>query len=51
MSAIEKLSTKHQEHLSVYGNDNNERLSYTNETSSMEKFTHGVADIVNLIIN
>ena len=44
MSAIEKLSTKHQEHLSVYGDDNNERLTGLHETSSMEKFTHGVAD-------
>ena len=44
MSAIEKLSTKHLEHIAVYGEDNNERLTGLHETSSMEKFTHGVAD-------
>lgn len=42
-SAIEKLSEKHKEHINVYGN-NKERLTGEYETSSIEKFTSGVAD-------
>ena len=43
-NAIKKLSEKHQEHIKVYGDDNNERLTGLHETSSMDKFTFGVAD-------
>jgi len=42
-SAINKLSSKHIEHLKVYG-DNAERLTGIHETSSVHKFSHGVAD-------
>jgi glutamine synthetase len=42
--AIQKLSEKHHEHLKIYGKDNNMRLTGKHETSSMEKFTSGVAD-------
>ena len=42
--AIEKLERKHLEHIEVYGDDNKERLTGKHETSSMEKFTSGVAD-------
>jgi len=42
--AIEKLERKHIEHIEVYGDDNKERLTGKHETSSIEKFTSGVAD-------
>lgn len=41
--AMEKLSKKHREHIEVYG-DNKERLTGKHETSSIDKFTYGVAD-------
>ncbi|KAI1732314.1 glutamine synthetase, catalytic domain-containing protein [Ditylenchus destructor] len=47
-AAMEKLAIKHREHLQVYdphgGQDNLKRLSGRLETSSMDKFTWGVAD-------
>lgn len=47
-AAIEKLSKKHAEHMKVYdpsgGEYNKLRLVGKLETSSMEKFTWGVAD-------
>lgn len=42
-NAIQKLSSKHTEHIKVYG-DNTKRLTGTHETSSIDKFTYGVAD-------
>lgn len=42
--AIEKLSNKHEEHLNVYGTNNDKRLSGKHETSSFKTFTHGVGD-------
>ena len=42
-AAIERLGTKHAEHLAVYG-DNSQRLSGTHETSSRDKFTFGIGD-------
>ena len=42
--AIKKLSKKHSEHIAIYGKDNHERLTGKHETSSLEKFTYGVAD-------
>lgn len=44
MNAIEKLSTKHQEHIDVYGCDNHLRLTGKHETASISKFSYGVAD-------
>tara|TARA_B100001093_G_scaffold434068_1_gene431362 strand:+ start:717 stop:1760 length:1044 start_codon:yes stop_codon:yes gene_type:complete len=44
MKAIEKLEEKHHEHISVYGKDNDQRLTGKHETASMEKFSYGVAD-------
>ncbi len=41
--AIEKLSKVHAEHIEVYGS-NKERLIGTHETSSIDKFSFGVAD-------
>ena len=40
--AINKLGNKHQEHLLVYGEHNNERLTGKHETSGMDTFTYGI---------
>jgi len=42
--AIAKLSKKHDEHMLVYGEGNNERMTGLHETASYDKFTHGIAD-------
>ncbi len=42
LQAINKLSQHHTEHMKVYGNDNTQRLSGKNETSSIEKFSFSV---------
>lgn len=39
---IERLEKKHPEHISVYGKDNDKRLTGLNETSSINSFTWGV---------
>lgn len=39
--AIEKLSKMHNEHMEVYGSDNNLRLTGIHETSNMDEFTFG----------
>ncbi len=40
--AIEKLKSKHLEHIEVYGEHNELRLTGKHETSSLTEFTHGV---------
>lgn len=42
--AIYKLGAKHAEHIKVYGEDNEQRLTGKHETASMEKFSYGVAN-------
>uniref|UniRef100_A0A8C5A3G5 Glutamine synthetase n=1 Tax=Gadus morhua TaxID=8049 RepID=A0A8C5A3G5_GADMO len=46
--AIEKLSHRHQEHISVYdprgGEDNKRRLTGLHETANIKDFSHGVAN-------
>ncbi|MBT3950667.1 MAG: glutamine synthetase [Candidatus Marinimicrobia bacterium] len=42
--AIEKLSKKHVEHMTVYGKDNELRMTGEYETASYNVFTWGVAD-------
>lgn len=42
--AIEKLSTRHNEHIAVYGEDNELRLTGRHETASMATFSSGVAN-------
>lgn len=42
--AINKLESKHTEHIDVYGLDNHLRLTGNHETSSIDKFSSGVAD-------
>lgn len=43
-AAIEKLSKKHQEHITVYGIGNEKRLTGKHETASIDVFRSGVAD-------
>ena len=46
--AIERLSNRHDFHIRMYdpneGEDNKRRLTGHHETSSIEKFSHGVAN-------
>ena len=42
--AIQKLSTKHTEHMEVYGTGNEERMTGKHETASFDKFSHGIAN-------
>lgn len=42
--AIKKLDTTHKQHLNSYGEFNDLRLSGKCETSSLDKFTYGIAD-------
>ena len=39
---INKLETTHQQHLELYGEDNEKRLTGIHETSSFEKFSWGI---------
>ena len=43
-NALSKLKDKHAEHISVYGKDNNMRLSGEYETADINTFSTGVAD-------
>jgi glutamine synthetase len=42
--AIEKLSNTHNEHMEMYGTGNDQRMTGEHETSSFDKFSHGVAN-------
>ena len=42
--AIDKLSKKHDEHMTVYGTDNHLRMTGQYETSTYNVFSDGVAD-------
>ena len=44
LDACEKLSTKHAEHIAVYGADNHLRLTGHHETCDINTFRYGVAD-------
>ncbi|KAF0972220.1 hypothetical protein FDP41_009528 [Naegleria fowleri] len=44
LEAIKKLEAKHKEHVDNYGTDNHLRLTGKFETSSMDRFSYGVAD-------
>merc|ERR1712154_121857 len=39
-----KGGKKHKEHVEVYGQDNDQRLTGHHETASIDKFSYGVAD-------
>ncbi|CDK25250.1 unnamed protein product [Kuraishia capsulata CBS 1993] len=43
-AALEKLSKRHAEHISLYGKDNDQRLTGRHETASMTAFSSGVAN-------
>lgn len=43
-AAIEKLSKRHDEHIAVYGDDNDLRLTGRHETGHISNFSSGVAD-------
>ncbi|KAH7135034.1 glutamine synthetase [Dendryphion nanum] len=43
-AAMEKLSTRQAEHMAVYGEDNQLRMTGAHETSSYDKFSWGVAN-------
>jgi glutamine synthetase len=44
LAALEKLGKKHPEHIRVYGEGNERRLTGRHETASIHKFSWGVAD-------
>ena len=41
VDCMAKLESAHKEHLEIYGNDNEKRLTGKHETSSMDVFTYG----------
>lgn len=44
IDAIDKLGAKHKEHIAVYGEDNELRLTGKHETASINEFSYGVAN-------
>ncbi|ORZ23018.1 hypothetical protein BCR42DRAFT_403787 [Absidia repens] len=42
--AIEKMSKRHFEHIQVYGEDNDQRLTGRHETGHIDNFSYGVAN-------
>lgn len=43
-AAIKRLEKRHEEHIAVYGSDNNLRLTGAHETNAMDSFSSGVAN-------
>ena len=43
-AAMKKLESRHVEHIAVYGEGNEERLTGRHETGDIDKFSYGVAD-------
>jgi glutamine synthetase len=43
-SAIKKMSFRHNEHIAVYGDDNDKRLTGQHETGHIGSFSYGVAN-------
>jgi len=43
-TAIKKLERRHKEHIAVYGEDNDKRLTGRHETGAIDQFTWGVAN-------
>jgi glutamine synthetase len=44
LAACDKLGAKHEEHIRVYGEGNERRLTGHHETASIHKFSYGVAN-------
>ncbi|CAG8650315.1 7195_t:CDS:2, partial [Scutellospora calospora] len=42
--AIDKMATRHAEHIAVYGEDNDQRLTGQHETGHISQFSYGVAN-------
>ncbi|KAK2865198.1 hypothetical protein FQN49_003815 [Arthroderma sp. PD_2] len=43
-AAMKKLEARHPEHIAVYGEGNEDRLTGRHETGNIDKFSYGVAD-------
>ncbi len=43
-NSMDKLKAKHAEHMLIYGEHNNERMTGLHETSSFDEFTWGIAN-------
>lgn len=43
-AAMEKLAKRHKEHMTVYGEGNESRMTGAHETASYDKFSWGIAD-------
>ena len=41
---MEKFGAKHQDHITLYGDDNQKRLTGIHETSSINSFSYGVGN-------
>ena len=41
---LSKMNDRHEEHIAVYGKDNDKRLTGKHETQSIDKFTYGEGD-------
>lgn len=44
ISLLDKLGEKHDEHIKIYGDDNDKRLTGLHETAPITKFSYGVAN-------
>lgn len=44
IEAVEKLGKKHEEHIAIYGEGNDQRLTGKHETASITQFSYGVAN-------
>ncbi|KAJ1626414.1 putative cytosolic glutamine synthetase [Pavlovales sp. CCMP2436] len=44
IATCEKMGPKHIEHIAIYGEDNEARLTGNHETCSINEFKYGVAD-------
>ena len=44
MNAIEKLGSRHTEHMAVYGKDNEQRMTGLHETCKFDEFRFGDSD-------
>ena len=44
IKAIKKLEQKHNEHMKLYGSDNEKRMTGNHETASFNKFTYGIGN-------
>ena len=43
-SMMDKFAVKHKDHIALYGDDNDQRLTGIHETSSMNEFSYGVGN-------